>query len=1264
MGTGSSFQRGHDEDDVLGEEYSSSQGVIKRIPIEVKPRGRLGLRSVRSLGKPKGGSLRSALSIDLENPEVEKIRKDFEMYRLNKENEHANNQKKVQKLETENKRLRAELQTLQKMCHKLRDERDAAIEAEHQALVRAAAFESDRDKIQRQFKIFRETKESELQNLLKARRDLESKLFKVAGHGILDDTESTSKVDASIVGSNPGDWWTALESEPSMGSTTQLHIPVSYRGPELGHTLLEMEGPYLNVNKDDWTAAAASLATIFPAIPESLQTNIIRVFISSPSDTLEERDIFMQEYGPKLSRLCKTEGHFYLPVYMPCQEGDNFAEQERYIHARCHQIDQSSIFLAFLADQTELYTQNDYNLGYVKNPGTKTAIFCFRPSRRDKELPAEVSNLRKQVKESAGAKIIEDYTSPLEAAEQVFIEMEKIIKFELGVDTKEADSGEKLLELDGPSALCGGCLWDINLDYEQMESLTFAGRSTCELGFEKYYDRLSAHVAAPGPLPPLLVSGPAGSGRSLLLAKWIGLQQHKASNMIILYHFVGSPSSCSAEPLIMIRRLTQQLMQQVTSPPALTCDPLRLVEEFPKWLERVSSKTPGGVVLVLDSIDRLQNAESHLKWLLDPLPVDTRVIISVQDNTCPSSWKFWPVVHLEELSNKNIKELLHAELASLGKSMSQDEEMRLLTHCRTPATSYPLYVILIATDIARCNSDEVITHIDSFLETKDAVEVFKKLLYNIRTEYECDGCKGLLKNVLHLILASRNGVSESELMYLCPDITWNNWAPLCDALLDRYILTYRSGLLVFAHQQGREAAMEMFITDSDGSQLRAAREKLIRFFCDNKMGRCGELIALWQYIGMERSAMAMVYYDACKNMEAMVGQSSDPVMLTRVADVYEALGRYLRDLAMLNEALMPLQRALEIREATLDPDHPSVAQSLHQVAGIHAQQSKFTTAELLYKQAMEIYEGAFGKDHFLVAKELEALSVLYQKQGKHKLAESLRKRAINIRKHSRIPRVTCGYIHGADVLKKRVLQLEQLTVGPNSADLARTLNEIGVLYYLQNNIEVAESLFKKCLEMREAVLGPDSDEVAQSLNNLAALYNDKKQFEKAEPLYMRAVEIRRKLYSDNHPSVAAVEKHLAMLYKKMNQLSKAEPLYKHAVNVRESSFGTNHPSVATALVNLAVLYSQQGKYALAEPLYERALKIYEESFGTSHSRVAETLRNLARLKYDMDEFEVAASLYKRATEIRENGATYPNKATSPRTCTCDESFMLNRNQMM
>ena len=50
--------------------------------------------------------------------------------------------------------LRRYLQALQKMCKKQRDERDAALDAEHRALMRAAAIEADRDKIQRQFKVY------------------------------------------------------------------------------------------------------------------------------------------------------------------------------------------------------------------------------------------------------------------------------------------------------------------------------------------------------------------------------------------------------------------------------------------------------------------------------------------------------------------------------------------------------------------------------------------------------------------------------------------------------------------------------------------------------------------------------------------------------------------------------------------------------------------------------------------------------------------------------------------------------------------------------------------------------------------------------------------------------------------------------------------------------------------------------------------------------------------------------------------------------
>lgn len=73
--------------------------------------------------------------------------------RLNKENDIADMKKKETRLQTENKRLRAELLVLQKTCTNLRAERDKAMDAEQAAQVRAAAFQSDRDKVQRNFKV-------------------------------------------------------------------------------------------------------------------------------------------------------------------------------------------------------------------------------------------------------------------------------------------------------------------------------------------------------------------------------------------------------------------------------------------------------------------------------------------------------------------------------------------------------------------------------------------------------------------------------------------------------------------------------------------------------------------------------------------------------------------------------------------------------------------------------------------------------------------------------------------------------------------------------------------------------------------------------------------------------------------------------------------------------------------------------------------------------------------------------------------------------
>ena len=108
--------RNHDEDD--DNECSNEPGVTKRIPVEIKPRGKLALRqSLSSFAKKqKSGSTQSALSDDFVHPGVVQIKKDFDLFKLTKENELVSVSKTLEKTDTEYKRLRSELAALQSTC--------------------------------------------------------------------------------------------------------------------------------------------------------------------------------------------------------------------------------------------------------------------------------------------------------------------------------------------------------------------------------------------------------------------------------------------------------------------------------------------------------------------------------------------------------------------------------------------------------------------------------------------------------------------------------------------------------------------------------------------------------------------------------------------------------------------------------------------------------------------------------------------------------------------------------------------------------------------------------------------------------------------------------------------------------------------------------------------------------------------------------------------------------------------------------------------
>uniref|UniRef100_A0A671VYV2 Nephrocystin-3 n=1 Tax=Sparus aurata TaxID=8175 RepID=A0A671VYV2_SPAAU len=1267
MGTASSLVS---PGEVIEDGYGGEGGEACEIPVEVKPKARLLRSSFRRGPRVIGASFKSTGSVDLEYAaEYERLRKEYEIFRVSKNNEISSMQKKEAKLDEENKRLRAELQALQKTYQKILREKESALEAKYQAMERAATFEHDRDKVKRQFKIFRETKEKEIQDLLRAKRDLEAKMQQLQAQGIQvydpNDSDSDDNQTTVTAAGTQCEYWSGgvLGSEPSMGSMMQLQQ--TFRGPEFAHSLIDVEGPFANVSRDDWDAAVASLLQVSPYVPQALWSNTVRCYLIYTQETKAELDIFIKKHSPVLRRMCEGLGHFYLNV---CFQEESAAS---YAVERKQEIERSSVCVLLLKSTVTSSVVEDCEDAFVKNPEGHPLVLYLR-TEEDHNLTGATRQLLERVNaadKAAKIKVVDHCGSAEEGADLINVQLEKVIKQELlGLEGADVDSKDSGIE-EGREEDSADVLWDLHDEQEQIESYQQAcNSSTSQLGFQKYIDRLNDMIAAPPPTPPLLVSGGPGSGKSLLLSKWIEQQQKQSPNTLFLYHFVGRPLSTSSEPVLIIKRLTVKLLQHFWSISGLSMEPSKILEEFPRWLERLSARHQGNIIIIIDSIDQIQQAERHVKWLIDPLPVNVRVVVSVNVETCPQAWRLWPTLHLDPLSPREVRSVVNAECQNMGIKFTKDQEKKLERHCRSASTCNALYVTLLARMIiSSISSGSLEKSLDQCLQCQDTMSLYRQALKMTLNSLSTDRERHVMREILCLVCASHNGVSESEVLDLLPEVELPVLSSLLHCLNRLCIVTLRCGLIRFQHLQAWEAVRLEFL--GGGSSSAAYRDKLINYFtlttqdrvtwrvADElpwllqqqedrtklqlsllnlfvsqnlyKRGHFSELLAYWQYVGKDKNSMATEYFDSLKHYEKSC-ESEDS--MTKLANLYETLGRFLKDLGLPSQAVAPLQRSLEIRETALDPDHPSVARSLHQLAGVYVQWKKYGNAEQLYKQALEISENAYGAEHASVARELESLAMLYQKQNKYEQAEKLRKRSVKIRQKTARQK---GHMYGFTLLRRRALQLEELTLGKDTADSAKTLNELGVLYYLQNNLDAAKVFLTRSLEMRQRVLGPDHPDCAQSLNNLAALHTERREYETAEDMYERALDIRKRALSPDHPSLAYTLKHLAMLYKRRGKLEKAVPLYELSLEIREKSFGPKHPSVATALVNLAVIYCQLKKHSDALPLYEQALKVYEDSLGRSHPRVGETLKNLAVLSYEEGDFEKAAELYKRAMEIKE-----------------------------
>ncbi|MEH2277433.1 MAG: tetratricopeptide repeat protein [Nostoc sp.] len=307
----------------------------------------------------------------------------------------------------------------------------------------------------------------------------------------------------------------------------------------------------------------------------------------------------------------------------------------------------------------------------------------------------------------------------------------------------------------------------------------------------------------------------------------------------------------------------------------------------------------------------------------------------------------------------------------------------------------------------------------------------------------------------------------------------------------------------------------------------------------------------------------------------------------------------------------------EVAENRLGLEHPNVAATLNNLAGLYKSTGRYSEAEPLYLQAWELTKRLQGDNHLDVATSLNNLAGLYESTGRYSEAEPLFLQALSLTKR---------------------LQ------GDNHPDVATSLNNLAGLYESTGRYSEAEPLYLQALELRKRLLGDNHSTVATSLNNLAALYCSTERYSEAEPLYLQALELIKCLLGDNHPHVANSFNNLAVLYCSTGRYSEAEPLYQQALELRKRLLGDNHPHIANSFNNLAALYDSTRRYSEAEPLFQQALELRKRLLGDNHPNVADSLNNLALLYDSTGRYREAEPLFQQALAICEQalGVGHPD----------------------
>jgi tetratricopeptide (TPR) repeat protein len=248
---------------------------------------------------------------------------------------------------------------------------------------------------------------------------------------------------------------------------------------------------------------------------------------------------------------------------------------------------------------------------------------------------------------------------------------------------------------------------------------------------------------------------------------------------------------------------------------------------------------------------------------------------------------------------------------------------------------------------------------------------------------------------------------------------------------------------------------------------------------------------------------------------------------------YHLLARVARSQGYLDTSKYNFELSLSLKTNKFDP---SVAASLHELAGVLFLQRDLDGAKKCLEEALAIYSNFHNNDtHPDIAASLHALGSVLREKGDFEGAQRSLEKAIKIQ--TKVFDTDCH------------------------PDIAASLHELAVVLQFLGDLDGAQKTLSRALEISVSVFGTEfHPDVAATLNELATVLYDKQDLKGARKILERALKIKEVVYEKaDHYSVATTEMNLGFLLLQTGETEAGAKLLAHAYPVLLKQLGPEHP---------------------------------------------------------------------------------------------------------